>query len=179
LCFNELLLSGKSGFQRFQEVVSDSLPDPLLEAAPSFLMKVYSVLQTMPSDSRGLVLQASSEELEKFSMTFDSGADTHVLSLAAAHALFEKKTASNLRVIGVCGTPQPAAMMGKLIITVAVWLAASIALILRLRGRLLAKRFAWTGLLLFAAALLSLWPIDSSRQELTVPSAPATVPARP
>jgi len=118
LCFNELLLSGKSGFQRFQEVVSDSLPDPLLEAAPSFLMKVYSVLQMMPSDSRGLVLQASSEELEKFSMTFDSGADTHVLSIAAAHALFEKKTASNLRVIGVCGTPQPAAMMGKLIITV-------------------------------------------------------------
>jgi ABC-type uncharacterized transport system permease subunit len=71
------------------------------------------------------------------------------------------------------------ASIGKLIITVAVWLAASIALILRLRGRLLAKRFAWTGLLLFAAALLSLWPIDSSRQELTVPSAPATVPARP
>ncbi len=71
------------------------------------------------------------------------------------------------------------ASIGKLLITVTVWLAASIALILRLRGRLLAKRFAWTGLLLFAAALLSLWPIDSSRQALTVPSAPATVPARP
>ena len=80
LCFNELLLRGDSGLQRFQESVSNSLPDPLVEAAPSFLMKVYSVLQAMPSDSRGLVLQASSEELEKFSITCDSGADTHVLS---------------------------------------------------------------------------------------------------
>ena len=51
-------------------------------------------------------------------MTFDSGADTHVLSVAAAHALFEKKQASSLRVIGVCGTPQPAALMGKLVIEV-------------------------------------------------------------
>jgi hypothetical protein len=31
-----------------------------------------------------------------FAMTFDSGADTHVLSLEAAHALFEKKMLSNL-----------------------------------------------------------------------------------
>ena len=71
------------------------------------------------------------------------------------------------------------ASLGKLLVTVAVWLAASIALILRLRGRLLAKRFAWTGLLLFAAALLSLWPIDSSRQAVTIPSAPVNPPARP
>jgi hypothetical protein len=48
-----------------------------------------------------------------------------------------------------------------------------------LRGRLLAKRFAWTGLLLFAAALLSLWPIDSSRQAVAIPSAPVNPPARP
>ena len=71
------------------------------------------------------------------------------------------------------------ASLGKLLVTVAVWLAASIALILRLRGRLLAKRFAWTGLLLFAAALLSLWPIDSSRQAVTIPSAPVNPPASP
>jgi ABC-type uncharacterized transport system permease subunit len=70
------------------------------------------------------------------------------------------------------------ASIGKLLVTVAVWLAASIALILRLRGRLLAKRFAWTGLFLFAAALLSLWPIDSSRHAVTVPAAPSNPPAR-
>jgi len=113
-----LLHRGCSGFQEFRDDVVNCLPDPLLEASPSLLLKVYSVLQMMPSDSRGLVLQASSAELSKFSMTFDSGADTHVLSLAAAHALFEKKTVSNLRIIGVCGNPLPANMMGKLIITV-------------------------------------------------------------
>ena len=64
----------------------------------------------------------------------------------------------------------------KLIFTVAVWLAATVALVLRLRGQLLAKRFAWTGLLLFAAALLSLWPIDNSRRPA---AAPATTTLRP
>ena len=63
----------------------------------------------------------------------------------------------------------------KLIFTVAVWLAATVALVLRLRGRLLAKRFAWTGLLLFVAALLSLWPVDASRMPKIEP-APQTVP---
>jgi ABC-type transport system involved in cytochrome c biogenesis permease subunit len=51
----------------------------------------------------------------------------------------------------------------KLAATVAVWLAASVAFSLRLAGRLLARRFAWTCLLLFAAALLSLQAVDSSR----------------
>jgi len=51
-------------------------------------------------------------------MTFDSGADTHVLSLEAAHALFEKKMLSNLRIIGVSGTPGYADLMGNLLITV-------------------------------------------------------------
>jgi len=81
-------------------------------------MEVYSVLQTMPFDSRGSVFQASCAELQKFHMTFDSGADTHVLSLEAAHALFESKKLSNLRIIGVSGTPTPAAIMGNLIIRV-------------------------------------------------------------
>ncbi len=51
----------------------------------------------------------------------------------------------------------------KLLITVFVWLAYAIALGLRLRGRLLTKRFAWTCLVLFAVALLSLDPVDKSR----------------
>ena len=116
--FLEFLRHGSSGFQRFKDDVSESLPCPLTEASPSLLMKVYSVLQTMPSDSRASVLQASSAELEKFYVTFDSGADTHVLSLPAAHALFDQKMLSNLRIIGVGGHPLPAAMMGKLIICV-------------------------------------------------------------
>lgn len=51
----------------------------------------------------------------------------------------------------------------KLFVTAAVWVAYAVALILRAKGTLLSKRFAWTCLALFAAALLSLGPVDSSR----------------
>jgi hypothetical protein len=46
---------------------------------------------------------------------------------------------------------------------------ASIAFALRISGRLISKRFAWTCLALFAAALLSLGAVDESRH----PVAPA------
>ncbi len=60
----------------------------------------------------------------------------------------------------------------KLIITVAVALAYLVTLFLRWRRLLVAKRFAWVGLLLFAAALGSLWPVNSSRKPL--PESPAS-----
>jgi ABC-type uncharacterized transport system permease subunit len=53
--------------------------------------------------------------------------------------------------------------LAKVLITVAVWAAYAAALGFRLGGRLLAKRFAWTCLALFAAALLSLGPVNASR----------------
>lgn len=55
------------------------------------------------------------------------------------------------------------ANIAKILATAGVWLAYSIAFFLRLNGRLLAKRFAWTCLVLFAAALLSVGPVDRSR----------------
>lgn len=58
----------------------------------------------------------------------------------------------------------------KLAATVAVWAAYTVALGLRWRSRLLGRRFAWTCLALFAAALLSLGPVDSSRHPDTDPS---------
>jgi ABC-type uncharacterized transport system permease subunit len=58
----------------------------------------------------------------------------------------------------------------KLAATVAVWAAYAAALGLRWRGRLLARRFAWTCLALFAAALLSLGAVDSSRHPDTDPA---------
>jgi ABC-type uncharacterized transport system permease subunit len=64
----------------------------------------------------------------------------------------------------------------KLFITVALWLAYAVALVLRLRGRLLARRFAWTGLLLFGGALFSLWPVDASRHPAPAPPAPRQQP---
>ena len=55
----------------------------------------------------------------------------------------------------------------KILITAAVWAAYGIALGLRLRGVLLAKRFAWTCLTLFVLALISLGPVDASRHPAT------------
>lgn len=66
----------------------------------------------------------------------------------------------------------------KLLITLAVWFAYVVTLTLRLRSQLLAKRFAWTGLALFAAALLSLGPVDASRFPVPAPAA-QTVPRQP
>jgi ABC-type uncharacterized transport system permease subunit len=54
----------------------------------------------------------------------------------------------------------------KLLFTVAVWAAYALALGLRLRGILLAKRFAWSCLALFIAALVSLGPVDKSRHPI-------------
>jgi len=51
----------------------------------------------------------------------------------------------------------------KLAATVAVWIVSAAAFGLRMAGRLLARRFAWTCLALFAAALLSLKAVDESR----------------
>lgn len=64
----------------------------------------------------------------------------------------------------------------KILVTVAVWLAYTIALTLRLRGHLLAKRFAWTCLALFGAALISLGPVDASRHPPALPQPPNVVP---
>jgi len=51
----------------------------------------------------------------------------------------------------------------KMAATVAVWIAYGGAFGLRIAGRLLARRFAWTCLALFAAALLSLEAVEGSR----------------
>jgi HemX protein len=56
--------------------------------------------------------------------------------------------------------------LAKLVITIAVWVAYAAALGLRLRGVLLAKRFAWACLALFVAALISLGPVDRSRHPI-------------
>lgn len=56
--------------------------------------------------------------------------------------------------------------LSKIFATVAVWFAYTAALVLRLRGQLLAKRFAWACLALFGAALLSLGPVDRSRHPM-------------
>jgi HemX protein len=51
----------------------------------------------------------------------------------------------------------------KILVTVAVWLAALTIFVLRLRGILLTKRFSWACLILFVAAMLSLLAVERSR----------------
>jgi ABC-type uncharacterized transport system permease subunit len=64
----------------------------------------------------------------------------------------------------------------KLIITLAIWLAYAVTFGLRILSRLLAKRLAWTCIILFVAALVSLWPVNSSRKPIIPEPAPHTVP---
>lgn len=51
----------------------------------------------------------------------------------------------------------------KAVVTIGVWVLYALALVLRLGSRLLARRFAWTCVILFAVALGSLAVVDSSR----------------
>ncbi len=52
----------------------------------------------------------------------------------------------------------------KLVVTVGVWAVYLIVLLLRWRARLVSVRFAWVCLVMFLLALLSLGPVNSSRQ---------------
>jgi len=51
----------------------------------------------------------------------------------------------------------------KLMVTMGVWLAYLIVLLLRWRGRLVSVRFAWVCLILFGLALFSLGPVNADR----------------
>jgi HemX protein len=62
--------------------------------------------------------------------------------------------------------PNPHAVnTSKLLTTVAVASAYAATLVLRLTGRLVARRFAWAGVVLFGAALLSLPVVNASRRD--------------
>jgi ABC-type uncharacterized transport system permease subunit len=62
----------------------------------------------------------------------------------------------------------------KILCTAAVWTAYAFALGLRLDGRLLGRRFAWTCLILFPVALLSLQVVN-----LTRPHSPRPLTSKP
>jgi HemX protein len=56
--------------------------------------------------------------------------------------------------------------VSKIILGVMVWIVAALAFVLRLKGVLLAKRFAWTCVSLFAVAVISLVAVDRSRHSV-------------
>ncbi len=59
----------------------------------------------------------------------------------------------------------------KLLTTVSVWACYAIALVLRIRGQLGARRFAWTAIILFTLALLTLGVVDANRRNPATPAA--------
>ena len=59
------------------------------------------------------------------------------------------------------------------LLTAGVWLAYLLALLLRLGRKLVSQRLAWTCLALFAAALLSLGPVNASRHPVTPAGPPS------
>lgn len=60
------------------------------------------------------------------------------------------------------------ASFAKVFSAIVVWFVSVVALVLRLRGMLLSKRFAWACVALFAIALLSLITVDRSRRPATL-----------
>jgi ABC-type uncharacterized transport system permease subunit len=64
--------------------------------------------------------------------------------------------------------------LGKILLTVGVWVAYGAALGLRLRGRLISKRFAWACLAIFALAMVSLPLVNASRHPVATTAATAT-----
>lgn len=56
--------------------------------------------------------------------------------------------------------------LAKLLTTIAVWVAYAVVLSLRVSGKLIAQRLSWACIVLFVLALLSLGPVNSSRNPL-------------
>lgn len=97
------------------------------------------------------------------------GAGTAILAVALAVGSFHWLRDTTL------------ANSSKILVTVAVWVAAATSFGLRLRGILYSKRFAWTCLVLFVAAMLSLIAVERSRKATAAHESTAAVagPALP
>ena len=94
----------------------------LLDAPASFVLALHQSVcdwfERPTTSVFGNVFRADCRTLSKFLFTFDSGSDTHLLTLEAALQLFTSQQISNLRVIGVSGKAQNAELMGDLTIAV-------------------------------------------------------------
>lgn len=84
---------------------------------------------------------------------------------------------ASLAVIAVIFVREPSLVgVPKLLATAPVWLAYVAVAALRLRGRLIAQRFAWVCAGLFGAALLSLSLVDGERHAPPAPHREARAP---
>jgi len=69
--------------------------------------------------------------------------------------------------------------LAKLMVTLGVWGAYVVTLLLRAKEQLVSRRFAWVCIGVFALVLLSLGPVNSSRHALPAPSERRDIPTVP
>ena len=124
-----------------------------------FLLRNYSLKTKQPGG--GFTFLPSIMDLDHMSVRLLAtgvGLLTASLAVGAVYWLRDTSTVNTAKLHGT-GT---------------IWAAYAAVLGLRLRGILVARRFSWFCVGLFAAALLSLWAVDSSRRE---PAPPPPAPA--
>ena len=106
------------------------MPHPLPVSRPSFTsflrmgVGLVHSAQSSQSSSGFRSLAATSSLVNDsllpspFTFTFDSGSDTHLLTLEAARSVLSSQELSSLKVLGVSGVPQRADLQGNLILAV-------------------------------------------------------------
>ena len=88
----------------------------LLRATPSLLHSLSSCVDWGEGVNR--VLRTTIIETDPVTVTFDTGADTHVWSMKDALLLFTEQQASSLTIVGVDNAPTRADLAGHLLIAV-------------------------------------------------------------
>ncbi len=141
-------------------------PSPWIEFHASLALFSYGIFGLLAVSSLLYLLQNFSlkeRRLQGFFLFLPSLVETETLSLRMLVSGSVVLTVSLL--IGSVYWIQSAATVDwlKLLFTLSVWLAYLIVLLLRLRNILYSKNLAWTCLVLFLMAAISIWPVNQSR----------------
>ncbi len=156
-------------------------PDPIVALHASLALFSYGVLALLALTSLMYLLQHRNLRRKRLDGAFALLPSIveldhiNVRLLAVGVALL----AIALGVAGAHWHGHPGAVApAKLLVTVTVWLVYATALVQRLAQRWVAQRFAWIGLILFLAPLLSLWIVVTPRRAtspaVTTPAAERT-----
>lgn len=160
------LLPGRSGFEPYSLLGGD----PRIEAHAAIALFSYGIFGLLAVLSALYLLQNHSLKTKKYSGIF-----------RFLPSIVEMNTVLLRLLIMACVVYTTSIVIGalywfshmdqvataKLVFTVALWIAYLITLGLRLYNRLYGSRLAWTCIILMAAALFTLWPVEASREHGT------------
>ena len=140
-------------------------PSPWIEFHASLALFSYGIFGLLAVSSLLYLLQNFSlkeRRLQGFYLFLPSLVETETMSLRMLVAGCSVLTVS--LAVGSIYWIENAATVDwvKLLFTVSVWLAYLIVLFLRLGNRLYSKNLAWTCLILFLVAVISLWTVNQS-----------------